>query len=81
MRRLGSPKSPAASPLATKTGDCPICDSGIRFGFPPPTCEMPNNAFFEVTGMLQVIPGLMTGYYLYQFVRGLQNPHDAGSDT
>jgi hypothetical protein len=42
---------------------------------------MPNNAFFEVTGMLQVIPGLMTGYYLYQFVRGLQNPHDAGSDT
>ena len=49
--------------------------------FPPPTYEMPNDAFFEITGVLQVIPGLMTGYYLYQFVRGLQNPYDAGSDT
>lgn len=49
--------------------------------FPPPTYEMPNNAFFEITGVLQVIPGLMTGYYLYQFVRGLQNSRDAGSDT
>src|SRR3569833_2277033 len=25
--------------------------------FPPPTNEMPNNAFFEITGMLQFIPG------------------------
>lgn len=49
--------------------------------FPPPTYEMPNNAFFEITGVLQVVPGLMTGYYLYQFVRGLQNSRHAGSDT
>jgi hypothetical protein len=49
--------------------------------FPPPTYEMPNNAFFEITGVLQVVPGLTTGYYLYQFVRGIQNSRDAGSDT
>jgi hypothetical protein len=49
--------------------------------FPPPTYEMPNNAFFEITGMLQVIPGLMTGFYLYQFVRGRKGLPEAGSDT
>ena len=37
--------------------------------FPPPTYEMPNDAFFEVTGVLQVIPGIVTGYYLYRFVQ------------
>lgn len=49
--------------------------------FPPPTYELPSNAFFEITGVLQALPGLMTGYYLYRFVRGLQNSHDTGSDT
>lgn len=49
--------------------------------FPPPTYEMPNDVFFEITGVLQVIPRFITGYYLYQFVGSLQNSHDAGSDT
>jgi hypothetical protein len=42
--------------------------------FPPPIYEMPNNAFFEVTGVMQVVPGFMTGYYLYGFVRDWQKP-------
>ncbi len=37
--------------------------------FPPPTYELPNNAFFEVTGVMHVIPGFMTGYYIYRFFR------------
>jgi len=37
--------------------------------FPPPTYEMPNNAFFEVTGVMQVIPGFVAGYYLYRFLQ------------
>jgi len=37
--------------------------------FPPPTYEMPNDAFCEVTGVLQVIPGFVTGYYLYRFLQ------------
>lgn len=30
---------------------------------------MPNDVFFEVTGVLQVIPGFVTGYYLYRFLQ------------
>jgi hypothetical protein len=37
--------------------------------FPPPTYEEPNNVFFEVTGVLQLIPALITAYYLYRLVR------------
>jgi hypothetical protein len=40
----------------------------MRQLFPPPTYEMPNNAFFEVTGVLQLVPGVVTGYYLYRFL-------------
>lgn len=36
--------------------------------FPPPTYEMPNNAFFEITGVLQIVPGIVTGHYLYRFL-------------
>ena len=32
--------------------------------FPPPTYELPNDAFFEVTGVLQLVLGLITGRYL-----------------
>jgi hypothetical protein len=32
--------------------------------FPPPTYEMPNDAFFEITGVLQLVPAVMTGWYL-----------------
>jgi hypothetical protein len=37
--------------------------------FPPPTYEEPNNDFFEVTGVLQLIPALITAHYLYRLVR------------
>lgn len=32
--------------------------------FPPPMYEMPNDWFFEVTGVLQVVPAAATAYYL-----------------
>ena len=31
--------------------------------FPPPEYEMPNDVFFELTGILQAIPGLFALYY------------------
>ena len=37
--------------------------------FPPPTYELPNNAFFEITGMLQVVPASVTGWFLYRLLR------------
>jgi len=42
--------------------------------FPPPAYEMPNNVLFEITGVMQVVPGFMTGYYLYQFMRRGRRP-------
>jgi peroxiredoxin len=36
--------------------------------FPPPAYEMPNDVFFEVTGVAQVIPGAVTARYLARFV-------------
>jgi hypothetical protein len=27
--------------------------------FPPPTYELPNDAFFEITGILQVVPAAL----------------------
>jgi hypothetical protein len=44
----------------------------MRQLFPPPTYEMPNNEFLEVTGVMHVIPGFMTGYYLYRVVQQWQ---------
>jgi hypothetical protein len=41
----------------------------MRRLFPPPTYELPNNVFFEVTGVLQVVPAVFTAYFLYRFVR------------
>jgi hypothetical protein len=37
--------------------------------FPSPTYEMPNDAFFEITGVLQFPVGLVTGWKLVQTVR------------
>jgi hypothetical protein len=37
--------------------------------FPPPAYEMPNNAFFEITGVMQVFPASVTGWFLYRLVR------------
>jgi len=49
--------------------------------FPPPTYEIPNNAFFEVTGVMQVIPGIVTGYYLYRFVQGHKKRTEVTNDS
>jgi hypothetical protein len=35
--------------------------------FPPEIYEMPNDALFEATGVLQVVPGVLIGYYLFRF--------------
>jgi hypothetical protein len=37
----------------------------LRRLFPAPRYELPDDAFFEVTGVLQVVPAAITGYYLY----------------
>jgi hypothetical protein len=37
--------------------------------FPPPTYELPNDVFFEVTGVLQLVVAITTGYQLYSLVR------------
>ncbi|HEU5239854.1 MAG TPA: hypothetical protein VFU37_22165 [Pyrinomonadaceae bacterium] len=36
----------------------------MRQLFPPPTYEMPNDALFEITGVLQLVPAVITGWYL-----------------
>jgi hypothetical protein len=36
--------------------------------FPPPTYEMPNDAFFELTGVLQFPLGLVTGWELIKTI-------------
>jgi hypothetical protein len=37
--------------------------------FPPPTYELPNDAFFEITGVMQVMPAGATAWFLYRLVR------------
>lgn len=37
--------------------------------FPPPTYEMPNNALFEISGVLQLVPAIMAGWYLFAALR------------
>jgi hypothetical protein len=34
--------------------------------FPPPTYEMPNNFFFEFTGVLQAVLVIPIGFYLFK---------------
>jgi hypothetical protein len=41
----------------------------LRRIFPPPRYELPDDAFFEVTGVLQVVPAAITGYYLCRAVQ------------
>jgi hypothetical protein len=36
--------------------------------FPPPTYELPNNVFFEVTGVMQAVLGSITAWLLYRLV-------------
>jgi hypothetical protein len=44
--------------------------------FPPPAYELPNDLFFEVTGVQQLVLGTITGYRLYRFVKGRQRKVD-----
>ncbi len=40
--------------------------------FPPPTYEMPNDPWFEVSGVLQVIPAAFSGLASLRFMRALR---------
>jgi hypothetical protein len=48
--------------------------------FPPSVYETPNDLFFEVTGMLQLVPGIITGYQLYRFVKAQQRTPEVRVD-
>lgn len=37
--------------------------------FPPPTYELPNDAFFELTGVMQALLGAVTCWLLYRLVQ------------
>jgi hypothetical protein len=37
--------------------------------FPPPTYELPNDVFFEATGVMQAVLGSITAWLLYRLVR------------
>jgi hypothetical protein len=37
--------------------------------FPAPTYELPNDAFFEITGILQVVPAALAAWYLYRMTQ------------
>jgi len=37
--------------------------------FPPPMYEKPDDLFFEITGVMQLFPGALTGWWLYRLVR------------
>jgi hypothetical protein len=41
--------------------------------FPPPTYHLPDDFFFEVSGVMQIGPAMAAGYHLYRFLRQL--PH------
>lgn len=37
--------------------------------FPPPAYELPNDLFFELTGILQAVPAVLAAAWLYRMVR------------
>jgi hypothetical protein len=50
--------------------------------FPPPTYEMPNDGFFEVTGIMQAVVAALAARHLYRFYRFVgrrHSTHDASS--
>jgi len=46
--------------------------------FPPPEYEMPNDAFFEITGVLQVVPTVLLIGPLYRLVTGRRSDGPGG---
>ena len=49
--------------------------------FPPPTYEMPNDVFFEITGILQVVPAALAAWYLYRMTPQPRAAHTRKMDT
>jgi hypothetical protein len=49
--------------------------------FPPPTYELPNDLFFEITGLLQVVPATLAAWYLYRMTQRGQTAHTARIET
>jgi len=43
--------------------------------FPAPTYEMPNDVFFEITGVLQVVPAALVAWYLYRMTQRPRTAH------
>jgi hypothetical protein len=43
--------------------------------FPPPMYEMPNNLFFEITGVLTFFTAVVAGYFAYQLIKNWQQIH------
>lgn len=52
----------------------------MRALFPPPMYEMPNDWFFEVTGVLQTLPAVATAYYLALLLRSRLRGARRGTD-
>lgn len=40
----------------------------LRTMYPTPAYEIPDDVFFEVTGMLQVVPVAVAAYYLWRLL-------------
>ncbi|PTL79697.1 hypothetical protein [Vitiosangium sp. GDMCC 1.1324] len=49
--------------------------------FPPPTYELPNDVWFELSGVLQVLPALYTGRVWLRFLRVLRGEASRPSET
>jgi len=45
----------------------------MRRLFPAPTYEMPANVFFEITGVMQLLAGVVAGLNLYHFLKASGN--------
>ena len=49
--------------------------------FPAPTYEMPNDVFFEITGVLQVVPAALVAWYLYRMTQRPRTAQTRRIDT
>jgi hypothetical protein len=49
--------------------------------FPPPTYELPNDAFFEITGILQVVPAALAAWHLYRTTCNHGAANSVGTQT
>ena len=49
--------------------------------FPPPTYEMPNDLFFEITGIGQVVPAAVAAWHLSRMIERRRAAHTARIET